>query len=99
MKYKTELTVNGKNVSLTEYAHNYLTNILICAVSMFRGGEDVQILQYNVDGEVTGLVINKKTIPLTQYLTNAFKGIVFGIVLPLKGIDSINTLEINIRKI
>ena len=94
---KTSLTVNGKAVELNEYAHNYLTNIVVCAVSMLKGYEEINSLTFTFEGDKATLTINGKPIPLVRYPRVALIGTFKGTVSSLKDTGNIETMEIEIR--
>ena len=99
MLYRTVLNVNEREISLNEYARKYLTNVVICAVSMLKGGQNVVTLHYVINSGESNLIINDQKIEMIPFLTNALKGIVSGITAALKGVEEIDTLTLDIYKL
>jgi hypothetical protein len=97
VNFKTNLTVNAVNVDLNEFAHGFVTNIVICAVSMLKGGEDVKSLFFTLENHKPNLVINGKTIPLSSFPRDALVGTITGMVSTLKGITHIESISITIK--
>jgi hypothetical protein len=95
--FQTKLTINSKPVDLNEFAHGYVTNIVLCAVSMFKGGENVKDLLYTIDGKNSRLVINGKPVILSAFPNSAFFGTVTGMVSSLRGVNIVNTLIIDMK--
>jgi hypothetical protein len=95
--YKTRLTINSKPVDLNEFAHNYVTRIVLCAVSMFKGGENVKELYYSIKGKESELVINDAPVVLGSFTKPALFGTVTGMVSSLRGVSQVDTLKIEIK--
>jgi hypothetical protein len=95
--YQTKLTINSVPVDLNEFAHGYFTRIVICAVSMFKGGENVQDLLYTIDGKKSKLVINGKAVILSPFPNAALFGTVTGMASSLRGVNTVDTLKIEIK--
>jgi hypothetical protein len=93
---KTKLFVNGVQVNLNEFAHQYLTRVIICAVSMLKGGENVKTLIFTLDGQKPELVINDNKVPLSPFPRQALVGTITGLVSSLRGVDAINSISIDI---
>ena len=98
-KYATRLKVNEASIELNEFAHEFVTRIVICAVSMLKGGEEVKELLFDLGDNKLNLVINHKTIPLSAFPKDALVGTFTGMVSSLKGVDQINKLNIEIKAI
>ena len=75
VNYQTKLTINSAPVDLNEFAHGYITRIVICAVSMFKGGEDVKDLLYTIEGKESKLVINGKEVILSPFPNGALSAL------------------------
>jgi|WetSurMetagenome_2_1015567.scaffolds.fasta_scaffold404180_2 hypothetical protein len=95
--YDTSLLVNNTGIDLNEFAHQYVTKIVLCAVSMLKGGTDVKDLVYTLEGEKTGLTINAKAIPLSPFPRDALRETFKGVALSLRGVDKINSLKIEMK--
>ncbi|MBN1191244.1 MAG: hypothetical protein JXA46_15925 [Dehalococcoidales bacterium] len=95
--FKTSLFVNNVRIDLNEFAHNYVTRIVLCAVSMLKGGSDVRTLLFTLENEKTGLVINDLTVPLSPYPRDALRGTFSGMASSLRGVDKIDSLRIEIN--
>jgi hypothetical protein len=94
VKYETTLKVNETAIDLNEFAHEYVTRIVLCAVSMLKGGTDVKELAYTKDGNKTALVINGKPVPLSAFPRDALLGTFTGVASSLRGVNQINKLAI-----
>jgi hypothetical protein len=97
INFKTKLTINASPVDLNEFAHGYVTRIVICAVSMFKGGENVQDLLYTIEGRESRLVINGKEVILGSFTRPALFGTVTGMVSSLRGVNKVDSLQIEIK--
>jgi hypothetical protein len=95
--FQTKLIINSRPIVLNEFAHGYITNIVICAVSMFKGGENVKELIYTIDGKKSNLIINGKHIILSPFPNGALSGTISGMVSALRGVNKLDTLKIEIR--
>ncbi len=93
----TRLTVNETPVELNEFAHGFVTNIVVCAVSMLKGGQHVRTLIFNLVDDQPHLVINDRAVPLSPFPRDALRGTFKGMVSSLKGISKIESLRIEIR--
>jgi hypothetical protein len=94
---ETGLSVNGQKIELNEFAHGFVTNIVICAVSMLKGGEDVKSMVFNLEKKQPQLTINEKAVPLSPFPRDALVGTFTGMVSSLKGIRRIDSLQIVIK--
>jgi hypothetical protein len=94
--YKTRLLVNGVNIDLNEFAHQYITKIVLCAVSMLKGGSEVKELLYTLEGEISSLTINNKPVPLSPFPRDALRETFKGVANSLRGVDKINSLRIEL---
>jgi hypothetical protein len=97
VNFKTKLTINSNPVDLNEFAHNYVTRIVLCAVSMFKGGENVKELYYSIKGQESELVINDIPVVLGSFTKPALFGTVTGMVSSLRGVNKVDTLKIEIK--
>jgi hypothetical protein len=95
--YETRLLVNAADIDLNEFAHQYLTKIVLCAVSMLKGGTDVKELVYTLEGGKTGLNINSAAIPLSPFPRDALRETFKGVALSLRGVDKIDSLKIEMK--
>ena len=94
---QTKLLVNETPVDLNEFAHQYVTSIVICAVSLLKGGENVKYLVFNLENQKPKLKINDKVIPLSPFPRDALVGTFTGMVSSLKGVNGIDRLRIEIK--
>ena len=94
---KTSISVNNSPVDLNEFAHTYITRIVLCAVSMLKGGQDVKSLSYDLSGDKVSLIINNADIPLSPFPRAALIGTFSGMVSSLRGIDKIERLQIEMK--
>ena len=99
VKYETVLKVNETKIDLNEFAHEYVTRIVLCAVSMLKGGTEVKELVYTLEGNKTALVINNKSVPLSAFPRDALLGTFTGVASSLRGVDQINNLNIEIKAV
>ncbi len=93
----TTLMVNESKIELNEMAHLFLTNIVLCAVSMLKGGQDVKTLDFSLNEDKVNLVINGQVVPLSPFPRDALKGTITGMVSSLKGIHNIDRLVVNMK--
>ncbi len=96
---ETELFVDDIKIDLNEFAHGFITNIVICAVSMLKGGENVKSLVFNLEKKQPKLMINEKAIPLSPFPRDALVGTFTGMVSSLKGVSQIENLRILIKTV
>jgi hypothetical protein len=99
INYQTTLSVNTKAVPLNEFAHGYVTQIVLCAVSMFKGGENVKDLHYTINGKKTELIINDHPIVLGHFTHDALFGTVTGMVSSLRDVNKVDTLKLDIKAV
>jgi hypothetical protein len=99
LNFQTKLTINSNPIDLNEFAHGYVTRIVICAVSMFKGGENVNDLLYTIEGKESKLVINGKHVILSPFPNGALFGTVTGMVSALREVNKVNTLRLEIAAI
>lgn len=97
--YQTFLTVNSQSVPLNEFAHGYVTRIVLCAVSMFKGGENVKELHYTIDDKKTELIINDQPVILGHFTHDALFGTVTGMVSSLRDVNKVETLQLDIKAV
>jgi hypothetical protein len=95
---ETRLFVNNQRVELNEFAHQYVTKIVLCAVSMLKGGEKVKTLVYTLEGDSSELVINAIPIPLSAFPRDALRGTFRGVASSLRGVHEINSLRIELNQ-
>jgi hypothetical protein len=91
------LWVNDQKIELNEFAHGFVINIVICAVSMLKGGENVSSLTFTLERQQPQLIINEKAVPLSPFPRDALVGTFTGMVSSLKGVNSIDRLRIVIK--
>ena len=97
--WATKLEVNENPIDLNEFAHQYVTRIVISAVSLLKGGENVKSLVFTIEDHKPKLVINEKVIPLSPFPRDALTGTFTGMVASLKGVNKIDRLRIEIKEI
>jgi hypothetical protein len=95
--FATSLYVNKERIALNEFAHNYVTNIVLCAVSMLKGGSGVKTLVFSLEGNIPSLVVNDLPVPLISYPREALSETFKGVALSLHGISTVNSLRIEVR--
>lgn len=94
---ETSLFVNNTPIELNEFAHQYIAQIVLCAVSMLKGGNDVKTLVYSLDGNVSSLTINNLSVPLSAFPRDALRGTFSGMASSLRGVDKVNSLRIEMN--
>jgi hypothetical protein len=97
VKYETILKVNEVQIELNEFAHEFITQIVICSVSMLKGGEAVTELVFNLEGNKPSLIINRRTVPLSAVPRDALVGTFTGMVSSLRGVNRVDKLEIELK--
>jgi hypothetical protein len=98
-KFETKLIVNNTPIDLNEFAHEYVTRVVICAVSMLKGGADVKSLVFDLEGNKADLVINDKVVPLSAFPKDALVCTFTGVASSLRGVHEINRLQITIQAV
>jgi hypothetical protein len=98
-KYESVLKVNDVQIDLNEFAHEFITRIVLCAVSMLKGGADVKELSFNLEDDKPDLVINCQTVPLSAFPRDALVGTFAGMVSSLRGVKQVNRLQIKMKAI
>ena len=99
VKYETILKVNDVQIDLNEFAHEFITRIVICAVSMLKGGSDVKELVYTMEGNKTALVINNIAVPLSAFPRDALVHAFTGMASSLRGVNQVNKLNIEMKAV
>jgi hypothetical protein len=99
MKYETILEVNDIPIDLNEFTHEFVTRIVICAVSMLKGGAEVQALVFSLQDDKPVLTINEKTVPLSAFPRDALIGTFTGMVSSLRGVHRVNKINIEMKAI
>jgi hypothetical protein len=95
--FETSLFVNNIKIELNEFAHGYVTQIVLCAVSLLKGGKDVKTLVYSLDGNSSSLTINNLSVPLSPFPRDALRGTFSGMASSLRGVDKVNSLRIEMN--
>jgi hypothetical protein len=96
MNLKTELEVNNVPVELNPFVHEFLTRIVVGAVSSLKGTGDIQNLEMHVERNEVKIVVNGNELPLTLFPKEIIKSTIIGLVSPLKAVDKVDSLKINI---
>jgi len=97
VKYETVLRVNDIKVDLNEFAHEFITRIIICAVSMLKGGAEVKELVFDLRDNHPTLIINQKTVPLSAFPRDALIGTFTGMVSSLRGVNQVSKINIEMN--
>ena len=96
-KFETRLLVNNTLIELNEFAHEYVTRVVICAVSMLKGGAEVKTLDFTLENNKPILIINNDNVPLSAFPRDALVGTFTGVASSLRGVHEINRLQITIK--
>ncbi len=96
-KYETVLKVNDVQIDLNEFAHQFITRIVICAVSMLKGGAEVKELVFNLQDNEASLIINRNTVPLSAFPRDALIGTFTGMASSLRGVHQVSKLNIEMK--
>jgi hypothetical protein len=94
---ETRLMVNELPVELNEFAHGFITNIVVCAASMLKGGQEIQTLSFALVSDKPSLIVNDKVVPLSPFPRDALRGTFRGMVSSLRGVDKIDSIRIEMK--
>ena len=97
--YETELIINDKPMELTEFPADFLTNVVLAAVSSLQGGDDVKTLELSQSEGTTRIVANGQTLTLSPFPHGAITNTINGLLQTLKGVKEIQTLSIKIKAV
>jgi len=95
--YATKLLVNGEEIDLTQFPEEFLTNVVIAAVSSLKDVDDIKTLQLYEDEGNTKIVVNGEKVTLTTFPNDYVTNTVNGLLSTLRGVDTIKTVKIDIK--
>jgi len=91
-----ELEINNVSTKLNPFVEQFLTRIVVGAVSCLKGAEDIGDLEFYLERGDVQLVVNGNEIPLTPFPRDVITNTIIGLVSSLKGVGKIDSLKINI---
>jgi len=92
-----ELTVNNISTELNPFVEEFLTRIVVGAVSCLKGAEDIGNLELYLEQGDVKLVVNGNEIPLTPFPRDVITNTIIGLVSSLKGVGKIDRLKISVK--
>jgi len=92
-----ELEVNNVSIELNPFAEQFLTRIVVGAVSCLKGAENIRDLELYLERGDVKLVVNGNELPLTPFPTDIINNTITGLVSSLKGVDKIDSLRVTVR--
>ena len=93
----TELAVNNVSVELNPFVEEFLTRIVVGAVSSLKGAENIGDLELYLERGNVQLVVNGNELPLTPFPKDVITNTITGLVSSLKGVGKIDSLKINVK--
>lgn len=96
-KLGTQLEVNNQSMELNPFVAEFLTRIVVGAVSSLKGAESIQNLELQLEQGNVKLSVNGNELHLTPFPKEIITNTVMGLVSSLKGVDKIDSVKINLR--
>ena len=96
---KAELDINNVSVELNPFVEEFLTRIVVGAVSSLKGTENIRDLELYLEGGDVKIVVNGNELPLTPFPTDIITNTITGLVSSLKGVDKIDNLKVKVRAV
>jgi len=96
---KAELEVNNVSTELNPFVEEFLTRIVVGAVSCLKGAENIRDLELYLEGGDVKIVVNGNELPLTPFPTDIITNTITGLVSSLKGVDKIDSLRVKVRAV
>ena len=95
--YNTNLLVNDEEIDLTQFPEEFLTNVVIAAVSSLKDVDDIETLELYEDEGKTKIVVNGEKVTLATFPNDYITNTVNGLLSTLRGVDTIKTVKIDIK--
>jgi len=96
---KAELEVNNVSVELNPFVEEFLTRIVVGAVSSLKGAENIQELELYLERGDVKIVVNGNELPLTPFPADIIANTITGLVFSLEGVDKIDNLRVKVRAV
>jgi len=96
---KAELEVNNVSVELNPFVEEFLTRIVVGAVSSLKGAENIQELELYLERGDVKIVVNGNELPLTPFPADIIANTITGLVSSLEGVDKIDNLRVKVRAV
>jgi len=96
---KAELEVNNVSVELNPFVEEFLTRIVVGAVSSLKGAENIQELELYLERGDVKIVVNGNELPLTPFPADIITNAITGLVSSLEGVDKIDNLRVKVRAV
>ena len=94
-----ELTVNNISTELNPFVEEFLTRIVVGAVSCLKGAENIRDLELYLERGDVKLIVNGNELPLTPFPRDIITNTITGLVSSLKGVGKIDSLRVKIRAV
>jgi len=97
--YDIELLVNNESIELTPFPAEFLSNVVIAAVSSLKDVDGVNTLELYEDDGNTKIVVNGDRVTLTTFPNDYVTNTINGLLSTLRGVETIKTVKIDIKAV
>ena len=97
--YDIELVVNNESIGLTPFPAEFLSNIVLAAVSSLKDVDDIKTLELYEDDGNTKIVVNGSRITLTTFSNDYVTNTINGLLSTLRGVETIKSARIDIKSL
>lgn len=97
--YDIKLLVNDEEIGLTPFPAEFLTNVVIAAVSSLKDVDVIETLELYEDDGNTKIVVNNERITITTFPNDYVTNTINGLLSTLRGVDNIKTAKIDIKAV
>ena len=94
---RAELEINNVSVELNPFVEEFLTQIVVGAVSSLKGAENIGDLELYLEQGNVQLFVNGNELPLTPFPRDVITNTIIGLGSSLKGVGKIDSLKINVK--
>jgi len=98
-KYNVKLTVNDKEIELSDFPQDFLINVAIAAVRSLKGIDEIDTMELYGDSDNTAIVVNGKRIQTTMFPSQYVTNTIHGLISTLRGVENIESMDITIKAI
>ena len=95
--YDTKLLVNNEPIELTPFPAEFLSSVVIAAVSSLKDVDDIKTLELYEDEGNAKIVVNGERITLTTFPNDYVTNTINGLLSTLRGVETIKTVKIDIK--
>ena len=96
---ETTLIVNTKTIELSPFPADFLTNVVLAAVSSLKGGEVITSLELYLKEDEVQITVNGKPLIIIAFPNDVIVNTLTGLVSTLKGVEKIETIQITIKSL